>query len=144
MSERVRVTVNGESYEVTVLSRKREAITFELQGRNYEVSFEDSVETRKNTSLPRKNAKSPAIAPTIEKTPSIGQGSFVLAPIPGIVLEVLVKEGQRVEAGEILLRIEAMKMENNIFSPRAGVVAKIVVDVGSEVRDSQELLEITS
>lgn len=67
---------------------------------------------------------------------------MVVAPMPGIILNVLVKEGDQVNAGDAILVLEAMKMENEIHAPRAGTVKKIHVKEGSEVRAGSELIEL--
>lgn len=68
---------------------------------------------------------------------------LVTAPIPGAVLEVFVKVGDKVEAGTPLLKMEAMKMENTIESPIAGEVASIAVAQGAVVDQGQELVVVT-
>ena len=67
--------------------------------------------------------------------------SMVVAPMPGIILSIAVKEGDEVGAGDTLLVLEAMKMENEIHAPRAGKVKKIYVKEGAEVRAGSELVE---
>jgi len=66
----------------------------------------------------------------------------VIAPMPGLLLEVLVQVGDRVEKGDRLLVLEAMKMENIIGSPREGTIKKIMVGQGDTVDKKQLLLEI--
>jgi biotin carboxyl carrier protein len=66
----------------------------------------------------------------------------VLSPMPGLVLSILVKEGQVVEKGENLLVLEAMKMENVLKSTGAGVVKKINVIQGTVVEKRQLLIEM--
>ena len=61
--------------------------------------------------------------------------------MPGIILSVLVKEGDTVGAGDAILVLEAMKMENEIHAPRDGKVKKILVSEGAEVRAGSELIE---
>ena len=65
------------------------------------------------------------------------------AQIPGRVVRLWVADGQKVERGERLLAIEAMKMENEIRSPQAGVVADLAVELGKRVEREDELLSIT-
>ena len=66
---------------------------------------------------------------------------MVTAPMPGIILSIIVKEGDQVSAGDSLLVLEAMKMENEIHAPRAGTIKKIHVSEGAEVRAGSELIE---
>lgn len=66
----------------------------------------------------------------------------VKAPIPGLVTRVMVQLGDDVEAGQPLLLLEAMKMENEITAPRAGKVVKLNALAGKSVTLSEDLLEI--
>ena len=62
--------------------------------------------------------------------------------MPGLVLELLTKEGQSVSEGDTLLVLEAMKMENEIKSPTAGTVSRISVEDGEAVQKGQLLIEL--
>lgn len=66
----------------------------------------------------------------------------VRAPMPARVTKVLARAGDRVEAGQLLLKIEAMKMENHVLSPIAGTVAKVCVSDGQEVDGGELLVEV--
>ena len=66
----------------------------------------------------------------------------VKAPIPGLITRIFVEPGRVVEAGQSLLILEAMKMENEVRSPRSGVVREIAVALGQSVTLSEFLLEI--
>jgi biotin carboxyl carrier protein len=66
---------------------------------------------------------------------------MVVAPMPGIVLSIAGKEGDQVNAGDAILVLEAMKMENEIHAPLTGTVKKIQVSEGAEVRAGSELIE---
>lgn len=65
------------------------------------------------------------------------------APMPGKILEVKVADGQTVEAGELLLVMEAMKMEHRIVAPTDGVVAKINFSMGDQVQQGDVLVEMS-
>lgn len=69
-------------------------------------------------------------------------GGKVELPMPGKVVAVLVEEGQPVAEGEGLLIVEAMKMENEIKAPRAGVVSRLTVQAGDELEKGAALLHI--
>jgi biotin carboxyl carrier protein len=62
--------------------------------------------------------------------------------MPGNVLGVRVKEGDAVEAGQVLVVLEAMKMENNVPSPAAGTVARVLIAPGQQVQRAQTLVEL--
>ena len=74
--------------------------------------------------------------------PRSGDGR-VKAPIPGLITRVLVSAGQAVQAGEPLLVLEAMKMENEIRSPRAGTISALNVEVGKSVARHDVLAEVS-
>ena len=65
----------------------------------------------------------------------------IAAPMPGLILDISVEEGQEVKEDEQLLVLEAMKMENSITSPRNGVIKKIAVKQGDAVEKKQLLIE---
>ena len=83
----------------------------------------------------------PAAAPKAAPQPAAGSGC-VAAPIPGTVTQVLVKVGDKVNAGDVVLKLEAMKMENEITATATGTVKAVHVEKGAQVQDSQVLIEI--
>ena len=64
------------------------------------------------------------------------------APMPGNVLKINVSQGQQVKEGDVLLILEAMKMENEVVSPKAGTVAQVVVAKGAVVETGSALVVI--
>ena len=85
--------------------------------------------------LPKNNAyKKPHI--------SNHNGAAVTAPIPGKIIEVNIQEGQLLKAGDTLMVLEAMKMENNIQMPQDGIVKKILIKQGNQVKANELLVEI--
>ena len=79
---------------------------------------------------------------TETKTVSSGEGTPVLAPIQGNVLDVKVTVGKQVKKGDCLLIIEAMKLENEVLAPCDGVVSEIIVTKGKTVSTKELLLTI--
>lgn len=67
----------------------------------------------------------------------------VLSPMPGRIVKILVTSGQDVAAGEPVIVVEAMKMENELRAPRAGSVAKVLVAVGDRVEGNATLIELS-
>jgi biotin carboxyl carrier protein len=67
----------------------------------------------------------------------------VLAPIPGVVLSIYVEVGDNVRSGQPLLKMEAMKMENEVSAPQSGSVSAILTQVGDSVLQGQELVQIS-
>ena len=89
-----------------------------LNGKNYEVEVEKNTATITNTTA----AAAPA-APAPKAAPA--GGSTVAAPMPGTVLNVVAPVGTAVKAGDVILVLEAMKMENDIVAPCDGTVASV-------------------
>ncbi len=76
-------------------------------------------------------------------TPGVGSlDDRIVAPIPGKISEIRVHEGQRVAAGEVLIILEAMKMENELPSPRDAVVKKVLCREGDNVNLEQTLVNL--
>jgi biotin carboxyl carrier protein len=67
----------------------------------------------------------------------------ITSPMPGLILNINVKEGQKVKNGDVLLVLEAMKMENSITSPKDGIVKLISVKKGLTVEKNQHLIELS-
>ena len=102
--KKYKVNVNGTLYEITL-----------------EVVDESEVKA------PAASASAPVSAPA----PSAGEK--ISAPMPGTILAVNVKDGQKVKKGEVLMVLEAMKMENEILAPSDGTVASLGVSKGASV-----------
>lgn len=71
-----------------------------------------------------------------------GADFHLKSPMPGLVVSVVVEEGQRVRAGELLIILESMKMQNELKSPRDGMISRIRVQPGESVEQRQTLLSV--
>lgn len=95
-------------------------------------------------------APAPAAAPAAEAAPAataapaakvdLKAGEPVNSPMPGNILRVEVKEGEQIKAGQLLVVLEAMKMENEILAPHDGTVAQVVVSKGTTVETGSPLI----
>ena len=83
----------------------------------------------------------PAVAPAPAAAPAAG-AEVVSAPMPGTIVNVVVSAGQSVKSGDVLLVLEAMKMENEIMAPRDGVVAGVHVTKGESVDSGKALVSL--
>ncbi len=86
----------------------------------------------------------PAAAPAPKKAaaPAAGAGEPVVAPMPGTILSVNVTAGQAVKSGDVLVILEAMKMENEIKAPKDGTVGSVVVSKGESVDTGATLVTL--
>ena len=85
-------------------------------------------------------AQAPAEAPAAAPQVTDGEGEPVLAPMPGTILSIAVSAGQAVKKGDVLCVLEAMKMENEIFSPRDAVVSAVTCARGETVDAGKSLV----
>ena len=84
----------------------------------------------------------PAAAAPAAPTAGLAAGEVVKSPMPGNVLKISVTQGQAVKEGDVLLILEAMKMENEVVSTKSGTVAQIVVSQGAVVETGSPLVVI--
>ncbi|MBT4332055.1 MAG: biotin/lipoyl-binding protein [Candidatus Cloacimonetes bacterium] len=136
-----KMKINGEKYDAKIKKYKSDQVIVEVNGIDYEIELETT--DRRKTEIVR----SEKIRPTIDvvKTPSkpvAASAGSVLAPIPGLILRILVKEGDSVNAGDPVLILEAMKMESEITSTVTGVVKNISVKEGTSVQEGETLIEV--
>ena len=103
-----------------------------LNGKNYEVEVNECEAVVTNVS-------DAVAAPAPAAAPVSADGTKVLAPMPGAILNVNVSVGASVKAGDVLMVLEAMKMENDIVAPCDGVIKQIPVTKGSTVNTDDVL-----
>ena len=111
--------------------------TITVNGNVYDVTVEEGA-AGAATSAPKaaapKAAAPKAVAPKAAPKAAAGQGSVkVNSPMPGKILSVKASVGQAVKKGEVLMILEAMKMENEVVAPEDGTVASIDVAAGDSV-----------
>jgi glutaconyl-CoA/methylmalonyl-CoA decarboxylase subunit gamma len=121
------VTVNEKNYEVEVEQGEARVLS---------VSAAPTPAVPSETLLPASVATHPA--PAAVAAP-VGAGEALTAPMPGTVTNVLKKPGDKVKAGEVVLIMEAMKMENEIVSRHAGTIIQMLVSKGSVVNTGDAL-----
>ena len=129
-STMARVTVNGTTYDVEIEGGKASA------PKKPQVVAVPQAATSISVTPQTPIATKPAAAP------AAAAGLKVACPLPGTVLSINVKEGDTVAAGQTLLVLEAMKMENNIDAERGGVVKQVLVSAGATVMEGDVLLVI--
>ncbi len=129
-----KVTLNGRTYEVEVEAGKAMLLD------EYEAVVPSAPAAAPAAVAAAPVAAAPAAAPAAAAAPVAGEA--VTAPMPGTILKVNVTAGQAVKEGDLLVVLEAMKMENEIFAPKAGTIAQVLVNKGSSVDTGAALVVI--
>ena len=135
-------SIRGTNYTAEVHKAEDNIIEIEVNGTTYKVELEKTVESKKTPKLMRSAVPPPQ---TREKkiTKNLSSKIIIKSPLPGIITKILVKEGDVVKEGDIMLLMEAMKMENNIETEKAGTVKSIKVKEGDNVLQDEILIELT-
>ena len=119
------VLLDGHSHEMLV-NADRFTYQISVRGVQLQVQVEDERARRLNRA---------------RRLPTLPDGELAItAPIPGLVVRVLVKEGETIEEGQPVVLLEAMKMENELRAVRSGVVKSVVVSAGQRVEQNAPLL----
>ncbi len=144
-----RVFVNGKQYDVNIGRMIDDRVDVMVNGKSFQVELEGPRKAVSKT--PRIETKphvvSAAEAPDKTTPPGIASSvtkGDILAPLPGLILKLMVKEGDQVREGQPVAIMEAMKMENEIESPFTGVVTSIPVKQGDTVLENALLMKIGS
>ena len=135
-------TINGNKYEVVVGDIKDNIATLTVNGETYTVEMEKQPEPEKKKPV----VKAPAAAasddaPAANKA-AVNKANAVKAPLPGVITDILVAEGDEVKAGDTVVVLEAMKMANNLEAEKDGKVTAICVKVGESVMEDDALVVI--
>lgn len=135
--------INGTVYNVTVGDIENNMAQVEVNGTPYKVEMEQTV-APVVVSTPRPSAAPRTVSgeKVIAKPTTTGGAGAIKAPLPGVVLDIKVNVGDAVNAGDTVVILEAMKMENNINADKSGVVKSISVNKGDSVLEGAELLII--
>lgn len=139
--------INGNDYNVAINSTNDNLADVTVNGVSYQVEMENAMPAAAPVQAAPVAAPvaAPAAAPVQAAAPAAkpaGEGKPVTSPLPGVIIEVSVKEGDTVAAGQKVAVLEAMKMENEIQADRAGVVTKINVSKGDSVLEGAAIVTI--
>jgi len=144
--------INGKDYNVEIGEANGKMLSVNVNGKPYEVELAGdapviSSAAEKSPAAPvistnvEKSAAAPVISSAAEKSPA-GPAEKVVSPLPGVIIEVSVKEGQAVKAGQKVAVLEAMKMENEISAPKDGTVTAIHVSKGDSVLEGAPIVSL--
>ena len=143
-----KITVNNKTYEVEIENINTRPVVAFVDGERFEVMPENAgqAEAKKEADEIKNKAEKksfdPNPAPAASSSPNQAlSGNTLTAPLPGTVIEVFVKAGEKVEAGQVVVIIEAMKMKNSIRSVYSGTVGDVLVNAGQSVAHKQALIK---
>jgi glutaconyl-CoA/methylmalonyl-CoA decarboxylase subunit gamma len=146
MSQHV-LRIGGREYRAEVKEMTPERALVEVDGKQYAV---DLVQLGRRTvtagavrPLAQVTTAAPISPPATARPVAVSAGEGgITAPMPGLILSIKAKEGDNVQAGQLLMLMEAMKMENAITAPCNGVVSKIYVREGDPVSEGDLLVDV--
>ena len=133
--------IGGKEYNVTVNPKEGKLFDVTVNGATYEVESENApvaAPAPQPAAAPVQAAPA-AAAPAAEPA---GAGEKVASPLPGVIIEISVKEGQQVKAGQKVAILEAMKMENEIPAPKDGTITDIHVHKGDTLQEGDPVVTI--
>ena len=138
--KKYKFTINGNKYAVEIGSVEEQTIHLEVNGTPYTVLVDKEIKQQKTPKLVRSVAvPSTDQAAAVKTTAKMGT---IKSPLPGTILDIFVKPGDKVTVGQRILLLEAMKMENNIESDKAGTVTEIKISKGDAVMEGDVLIVI--
>ena len=136
-----KLKINGNDYNVEINEVEGQEIKLDVNGTPYVVTVDQEIKQQKKpaVSSPRPQAAPTAAAP---KAGAAAAGAKVTTPLPGTILDVFVNVGDTVKAGQTVVLLEAMKMENNIEADTAGTIKEVKVRKGDSVLEGDILVVI--
>ena len=143
-------TVKGVDYEVEIQDIEGNIANVTVNGIPFEVEMKQPVKAGKQkvklseerrVKSEESNSSSASAAST-SSAPTAGVGKPVVAPLPGTINEIKVKVGDKVNAGDTVVILEAMKMQNNIEAETSGTITSINVNKGDAVMEGDTLVTI--
>lgn len=149
--------INGHDYQVDVNSVEDGIADVTVNGTDYKVELADAVPAPAQQAVrpapqtvstgapavtPQATAPAPQAAQTATASAPQGKGEVVTAPLPGVILDIKVKVGDAVKAGQTVAVLEAMKMENEIESTASGTVTAVNAGKGDSVLEGAAIITI--
>lgn len=144
-----RVVINGREREASLVQVRGNHYSLILDGRSYSLVIQDGddgkvdVQTTRHPFSVHVQDERDLLLERFGLQADVADGLIeVRAPMPGLVVRVMVDEGQRVESGDGLLVLEAMKMENELSAEAPGIIKKIHIATGDAVTKNALLIEL--
>jgi glutaconyl-CoA/methylmalonyl-CoA decarboxylase subunit gamma len=139
----IKITVNGKKYEVKVGDVSASPVEVVVDGKSYQVEYDapstGSAPVRTAPVVSAPSIASPVVS-AAAPAPVAASGSGVRSPMPGTIVKIDVKPGDKVTRGQQLVSLEAMKMKNSIKSPVDAVIKAVHVSDGQKVQFNDMLV----
>ena len=140
-----KLKINGNDYNVDINDIEGQEVKLSVNGTEYVVTVDQEMKQQpkpmaRPVSVAPKAA--PAVGGAIQKSNAPVAGTKVTTPLPGTILDVYVNVGDQVKAGQTVVLLEAMKMENNIEADAAGTFKEVKVRKGDSVLEGDVLIVI--
>ena len=147
--------VQGVDYEVEIAEVEGKIAKVNVNGIPFEIEMQKPINAAKHPALAATKRTAPVAAapaapvqpvekprPAAPAAPAAGAGNAVKAPLPGTINAINVKVGDTIAVGDVVVVLEAMKMQNNIEAENAGTVTSILVNQGDAVMEGAVMLTI--
>ncbi len=154
----MKLTINGKDYKVKIENFGSEEAIISVDGEKYTVGLKDlgiekapdiALQAQGTVPVSTGGTKAPRMASAPVSTgaapkaaTAASSGNVITAPLPGLIMDIKVKEGDTITSGQNVMIMEAMKMENHIPATMGGVIQSIDVKVGDSVSEGQVLLTL--
>ena len=149
----ISLDVNGKNYKVAIEKFGAQEAVLKVNDKVYKVGLKDLgiekvAELKLQPSMPVQATPFMEPAPVVKpatpersiKPASVANASSIISPLPGLIVKIAVKEGDPVKEGQLVLIMEAMKMENEIHAAKDGIVKEIKVKQGDSVVENDVLM----
>lgn len=145
----ITLEINNQEYKVVIHEFTANEATVSVNNQKYRVHLKD-LGIEQVSDIKPVAAVQPTIAPvsvattppTLHRPKAIVEASAIVAPLPGLIQNIRVKVGDQVKAGQHVLTMEAMKMENEIQANRDGIIQDIKVKIGDSVNEGDVLITL--
>ncbi len=138
-----KLKINNNSYTVIIKDVTDDAVLAEVNGKQHIVHIDTITNQASAGSRQDPPLLSSRPSPSSSSATQAADAGTILTPIPGQIITISVSQGEKVRAGQKLLVLEAMKLENSITATMAGTVSEILVAEGDVVNQGQPLIVIT-
>ena len=142
-----KLKINGNEYNVDINEVEGQEIKLNVNGTPYTVTVDQELTQQKKTVISTTSRTAPRVSAAstgdVQKSSPATAGTKVTTPLPGTILDVFVDVGDEVKAGQTVVLLEAMKMENNIEADVDGKISAVKVRKGDSVLEGDVLVVIS-